>query len=136
MTSDKPKNKSRAFSLLEMMVVIALILILATFALPMYHTVQVRAREATLRQELFTLRSQIDRFTHDNQRGPESLQELVDKEYMGAIPVDPFTGSDETWQLDMETTSISTDPSASVGIADVHSGSPDDSLDGTAYASW
>ncbi len=136
MTSDKSKNKPRAFSLLEMMVVIALILILATFALPMYHTVQVRAREATLRQELFTLRSQIDRFTHDNQRGPESLQELVDKEYMGAIPVDPFTGSDETWQLDMETTSISTDPSASVGIADVHSGSPDDSLDGTAYASW
>jgi general secretion pathway protein G len=61
-----------AFSLLEMMAVISLILILATVALPIYHTIQVRAREATLRQNLFTLRSQIDRFTHDYERGPES----------------------------------------------------------------
>ena len=136
MTSNKPKGHSPAFSLLEMMAVISLILILATFAMPMYHTVQVRAREATLRQELFTLRSQIDRFTHDNQRGPESLQELVDKEYMGDIPIDPFTGSNETWRVDTESTPLSVDNSAPLGIDDVHSGSPDDSLDGTAYASW
>lgn len=124
------------FTLLEMMVVIILILILATFALPMYHTVMVRSREAVLRDELFTLRSQIDRFAHDNQRGPTSLDELVEKGYMGSIPIDPFTDSDETWQVDTETTSLSVDGSAPLGIVDVHSGSNDDSLEGTPYSSW
>jgi general secretion pathway protein G len=119
-----------------MMTVITLILILATFSLPIYLTVTVRAREATLRDDLFTLRSQIDRFTHDNERGPTSLDELVEKEYMGAIPTDPFTGSNETWQVETETTSLSADGSAPLGIADVHSGSPDDSLEGTPYSSW
>jgi general secretion pathway protein G len=119
-----------------MMTVITLILILATFSLPIYHTVTVRAREATLRDDLFTLRSQIDSFTHDNERGPTSLDELVEKEYMGAVPTDPFTGSNETWQAETETTSLSADGSAPLGIADVHSGSPDDSLEGTPYSSW
>ena len=127
---------SCGFSLLEMMTVITLILILATFAMPIYHSIQVRAREATLRDDLFTLRSQIDRFTHDNERGPTSLDELVEKEYMGAVPADPFTGSNETWQVETETTSLSADGSAPLGIADVHSGSPDDSLEGTPYSSW
>ena len=133
MTSD---DKSRGFSLLEMMAVIDLILILATFAMPMYHTAVVRAREATLRDDLFTLRSQIDRFTHDNARGPASLDELVEKGYMGAIPTDPFTGSNETWQLETETASLSIDDSAPLGIVDVHSTSEDNSPDGTPYSSW
>src|SRR5208282_1336476 len=103
------------FSLLEMMAVISLILILATFATPIYHTTVVRAREAVLREDLFTLRSQIDRFTHDNERGPESLEELLEKGYMGAVPIDPFTGSSETWELETETTSLSVDASAPLG---------------------
>jgi general secretion pathway protein G len=124
------------FSLLEMMAVIDLILILATFAMPMYQTILVHAREATLREDLSTLRSQIDRFTHDNERGPASLDELVEKEYLGAVPSDPFTGSNETWEVQTETASISLDDSAPLGIADVHSGSGDVSLDGTPYSSW
>jgi general secretion pathway protein G len=124
------------FSLLEMMTVISLILIVATFALPIYRTIVVRAREATLREDLFTLRSQIDRFTHDNERGPASLEELVEQEYMGAVPIDPFTGSNETWEVETETESLSVDASAPLGIVDVHSGSADNSLDGTAYSSW
>jgi general secretion pathway protein G len=118
------------------MVVITLILILATFAMPMYHTMAVRAREAALRDHLFTLRSQIDRFIHDNERGPTSLDELVEKEYMGSIPIDPFTGSNETWQTDTEIESLSVDGSAPLGIVDVHSGSSDVSLEGTPYSSW
>jgi general secretion pathway protein G len=129
-------HDSRAFSLLEMMAVIDLILILATFAMPTYHTIVVHGREATLRDDLFTLRSQIDRFTHDNERGPTSLEELVEKEYLGAVPIDPFTGSNETWEVETETASISVDDSAPLGIADVHSGSQDVSLDGTPYSSW
>ncbi len=116
--------------------VMTLILILATFAMPVYHTASVRAREAKLREELFTMRSQIDRFTHDNERGPASLDELVDEGYMGAIPTDPFTGSNETWQVDTEDTSLTPEDSSPLGIVDVHSGSLDDSLDGTPYSSW
>jgi general secretion pathway protein G len=63
-----------------MMTVITLILILASFSTPFFHTVVVRGREAVLREDLFALRSQIDRFTHDNERGPASLEELVEKE--------------------------------------------------------
>ena len=130
------RQTSIGFSLLEMMAVIDLILILASFSMPMYHSIVVRGREAVLRDQLLTLRAQIDRFTHDYARGPESLDELVDKEYLGAVPVDPFTGSSETWQLDTETTSLSVDGSDTLGITDVHSGSADTGLDGTAYSSW
>ena len=66
------------------MTVICLILILMTFSVPIYHTVMVRAHEANLRDDLFTRRTQIDRFTHDYERGPASLDELVEKQYMGA----------------------------------------------------
>jgi len=151
----------RGYSLLETMTVIVVILTLATLATPMFRTLIVRGREAVLREDLFTLRAQIDRFTHDYERGPVSLEELVEKQYMGSIPTDPFTGSNQTWQV--ETTpvittsnmttpapgatppepggelygvSLSVDSSALPGIADVHSGSPDTSLDGTPYSSW
>jgi general secretion pathway protein G len=119
-----------------MMTVITLILILANFATPIFHTVVVGAREATLREELFTLRSQIDRFTHDNERAPASLDELVEKGYMGAIPIDPFTGSNETWQVETQDAPLSLDDSAPAGIVEVHSGSDLDSLEGTPYSSW
>ncbi|MGO8788225.1 MAG: type II secretion system protein [Terriglobia bacterium] len=85
-----PPKVAQGFSLLEMMAVIDLILIMASFSLPMYHSVVVRGREAVLREDLFTLRCQIDRFTHDNERGPASLDELVEKEYMGTVPHRPL----------------------------------------------
>jgi len=126
----------QGYSLLETMTVIVVILTLATLATPMFRTLIVRGREAVLREDLFTLRNQIDRFTHDYARGPASLEELVEKEYMGSIPTDPFTGSNQTWQLDMQDANLSVDGSDPQGIADVHSGSPDASLEGTAYSSW
>ena len=134
--SEQRKDKARGFSLLEMMTVITIILILATFSVPYFRTVIVHGREAVLREDLFTLRTQIDRFTRDYARGPASLEELVEKEYMGNVPTDPLTGSNQTWQLDTENDSLFVDSSAPLGIADVHSGSPDASLDGTAYSSW
>ncbi|MGO8789422.1 MAG: hypothetical protein ACLQVL_18815 [Terriglobia bacterium] len=99
-------------------------------------SIVVRGREAVLREDLFTLCCQIDRFTHDNERDPASLDEVVEKEYRGTVPTAPFTGSNETWQLEMETASLSVDGSAPLGIADVRSGSEDVSLDGTPYSSW
>ena len=124
------------FSLLEMMAVVAFILIVMTISSPIYHSAEVRTREAALRNDLFTLRSMIDRFTLDNRRPPASLQELVDKGYMGSLPRDPFTGSAETWQVELESASDSPDDSAPLGIMNVHSGSNESSLEGTPYSSW
>ncbi len=129
-------RRPMGFTLLELMVVITMIMILATFAMPTFHVAVVHAREAVLRDDLFTLRKLIDQFTIDKQRPPTSLDELVDSGYLrGGIPVDPFTGSNQTWKTDTEDVPISPDQAAA-GIVDVHSGSEDTSLDGTAYSSW
>jgi len=129
-------NGLSGFTLLELMMVLTLILILASFAVPTYHVAVVRAREAALRDDLYTLRSLIDQFTLDKQRPPQSLEELVSEGYLrGGVPEDPFTRSNQTWQVDFEDVPLG--PSQSVpGIVDVHSGSDEVSLDGTPYNSW
>ena len=129
-------NCLSGFTLLELMMVLTLILILASFAVPTYHVAVVRAREAALRDDLYTLRSLIDQFTLDKQRPPQSLEELVSEGYLrGGVPEDPFTRSNQTWQVDFEDVPLG--PSQSVpGIVDVHSGSDEVSLDGTPYNSW
>ncbi len=116
--------------------VLTLIMILASFAIPTYHFAIQRAREAVLRDDLYTLRSLIDEFTVDKQRAPASLQELVDAGYLrGGVPVDPVTGSNETWRVDVEESPLTSDQ-AQPGIVDVHSGLDAPSLDGTPYSSW
>lgn len=127
---------ARAFTLLELMVVMTLILILATMAVPTYQTAIRRAREAVLRDDLYTMRSLIDQFTIDKQRPPQSLDELVEAGYLrGGIPVDPMTRSNQTWQVDFE--DVPLNPQQSVpGVVDVHSGSNELSLDGVPYGSW
>jgi general secretion pathway protein G len=93
----RPKAQSadapEGFSLLEMMIVVTVILIVASIATPIYQTCATRAREAVLRDHLFTLRALIDRFTLDTGRAPFRLEELVEKGYLGRLPTDPFTGS-------------------------------------------
>jgi general secretion pathway protein G len=131
----KGANRPEGFSLLEMMMVITVILIVASISAPIYMTAMVRAREAVLRDDLFTLRSLIDRFTLDNGRAPARLEELVEAGYLGRIPTDPFTGSNETWQEEKEDAPLSPKQTA-LGIVDVHSGSQQVSLEGTPYSSW
>jgi general secretion pathway protein G len=131
----KGGHGAEGFSLLEMMMVVTLILIVVSIATPIFRTAVVRAREAVLADHLFTLRVLIDQFTRDNGRAPLSLQELVEKGYLGTLPTDPFTGSNETWQETKEDAPLS--PSQkSLGIEDVHSGSNELSLEGTPYSSW
>jgi general secretion pathway protein G len=130
------EGRAHGFTLLELMVVLTLIIILASFAVPSYHTAIIHAREAVLRDDLYTMRKMIDEFTIDKQRAPTSLDELVEAGYLrGGIPVDPFTGSNETWHVDIEDVPISPEQ-ASAGIVDVHSGSDEISLEGTPYSSW
>jgi len=126
---------ARGFSLLEMMMVVTVILIVASIATPIYQTRVTRAREAVLRDQLFTLRALIDRFILDNGRAPSRLGELVEKGYLGRLPTDPFTGSNETWQEVKEDAPLSP-TQTSLGIQDVHSGSDELSLEGTPYNTW
>ena len=118
------------------MIVMTLILILATMAVPAYMQSIQRSKEAVLRDDLHTMRSLIDQFTLDKNRPPQSLDELVEEHYLrGGIPVDPMTRSNETWQTVTEDVAISPQQSMP-GIVDVHSGSDEISLDGTPYSSW
>jgi general secretion pathway protein G len=124
------------FTLLELMVVITLIIILASAVFPTYEVAVRRAREAVLRDNLFTMRKLIDQFTLDKQRPPQSLDELVEAGYLrGGVPEDPFTRSNQTWQTDNEDVVVSSSQ-AVPGIVDVHSGSDEISLDETPYNTW
>jgi general secretion pathway protein G len=125
----------RGFTLIELMVVMAIISVLLAIALPIYQKSIVRAKESVLRNNLFTLRSMIDEYTIDKQKAPETLQDLVSQGYLRQIPQDPLTGSDQTWKLIMEDAPIGGGNNPP-GIFDVRSGSDKTGLDGTPYADW
>ncbi len=125
----------RGFTLIELMVVMAIISVLLSIALPIYQKSIVRAKESVLKNNLFTLRTMIDEYTVDKQKAPESLQTLVSEGYLRQIPQDPITGSDQTWRVIMEETPVG-GTSTSPGIFDVKSGSEKASLEGTPYNSW
>ena len=125
----------RCFTLIELMIVISIILILIGIAVPAYEQSVIRAKEAVLRQDLKTMRDQIDNYTMDKEKAPQALQDLVDAGYLRALPKDPFTGSSDTWQTESSDTLQSLDQTEP-GITDVHSGSSATGSDGTAYNSW
>jgi general secretion pathway protein G len=135
----RSKNRSRGFTLIELMIVISVILILISVALPAYNQSILRARESVLRQNLFTLRSVISQYTLDKQKAPQSLDDLVSAGYLKQIPTDPMTGHNDTWAPDQEQDTIMSldqQPSDEPGIVDVHSGSQGVGSDGTAYNTW
>ena len=129
------RNRSRGFTLIELMIVISLILILVSISIPAYNQSILRAKESVLLQNLFTLRSLISQYTLDKQKAPQALEDLVQAGYIKQIPIDPFTGKNDTWTVDQEDYSLSVDQQET-GITDVHSGSALMSSSGTAYSSW
>ena len=131
----KHRNRSRGFTLIELMIVISLILILVSISIPAYNQSILRAKESVLMQNLFTLRSLISQYTLDKQKAPQSLEDLVQAQYIKQIPIDPFTGKNDSWTVDQEDYSLSVDQQET-GITDVHSGSTLISTSGTAYSSW
>ncbi len=128
-----PKARSRGFTLIEMLVVISMILILLSIALPMYNQSIIRAREARLHQDLTTLNKAIQEYSLDKKHAPQSLNDVVPG-YIKFIPAD-ITGSNETWVPDAEDSEDAWDPNQ-LGIKGVHSGSAALSSDGTAYSTW
>ncbi|HTR39031.1 MAG TPA: type II secretion system protein [Bryobacteraceae bacterium] len=123
------------FTLIELMIVMAIIAVLMSVAIPIYNRSITRSKESVLKNNLFTLRNVIDEYTYDKQKAPQTLQDLVSDGYLRQIPVDPITGSADTWKLIMEdatNTVNQTEP----GIFDVRSGSDKTSLEGSPYSEW
>ena len=131
----RSRLKAAGFTLIELMIVISMILILISVAIPIYTQSITRAREAVLRQNLFTMRSVIDQYSMDKQKAPQSLDDLVQAGYLKQIPTDPMTNSKDTWQTVQEDVLVSVDQNQP-GITDVHSGSEANGSDGTAYNTW
>ncbi|MGD1022216.1 MAG: prepilin-type N-terminal cleavage/methylation domain-containing protein [Candidatus Sulfotelmatobacter sp.] len=127
-------RRSRGFTLLEMMIVISIILILMSIALPIYNQSVLRSREAVLRQDLFELRSLISQYTLDKQKAPQSLDDLVTGGYIKTLPKDPTT-NEANWEVVQEDILLAVDQQ-DPGISDVHSASNQTGTDGTAYSSW
>jgi len=123
------------YTLIELIIVMAIISVLVAIAVPMYQKSLVRTKESLLKNNLFTLRTVIDEYTFDKQKAPQTLEDLVDQGYLRNIPVDPITGSSQTWRVVMEDAVTSVDQTQP-GIYDVRSGSDLKSLEGPPYAEW
>lgn len=125
----------RAFTLIELMIVITVIGILLTIAVPMYRKALIRANESVLRSNLFTLRTMIDEYTYDKQKAPQTLQDLVEAGYLRQVPIDPITKNNTSWRTIMED-ALSSANQTEPGIFDVRSSAEGSGLDGTPYSDW
>src|SRR6266436_2832524 len=129
------RRRTRGFTFVEMMVVITIIVILISMAIPIYNRSIIRAKESVLKNNLFTLRTVIDNYTYDKQKAPQNLQDLVTEGYLQKIPIDPIVGNNQSWRTIMEDAAQSVNQSEP-GIFDVKSTSDKIGLDGTPYSEW
>lgn len=125
----------RGFTLIEIMIVMTIVSILVSIAVPLYQKSIIRAKESVLRNNLFTLRTVIDEYTYDKKKAPQSLEDMVSGGYLRQVPIDPITGTDQSWVVIMEDALTSVDQTEP-GLYDVRSGSDGIGLDGTAYGEW
>jgi general secretion pathway protein G len=123
------------FTMIELLVVVSLVIILASIGMAQYKNGVTRAQEAVLKEDLYRLRDVIDQFYADKQKYPQTLEELVEGQYLREVPKDPFTGSADTWQI-IQAEPDPANPTAELGIVNVKSGSDRTALDGTKYAEW
>ena len=128
-------KQEAGFTLMELMIVMMIIGVLTTLAIPSFVSAVRSAREAVLKEDLRVMRSAIDSYTMDKQKAPQSLDDLVQDGYLKAIPEDPMTKSKDTWVTDVSD-SLHTLDQTDPGIDDVHSGSQDTGPDGQAYSTW
>jgi general secretion pathway protein G len=131
----RTRERRRGWTLIEIVIVLTIVSILVSVSVPIYQKTVIRTRETVLRNNLFQIRTQIDNYTYDKQKAPQTLQDLVSEGYLRQVPEDPITGSNQTWREIMEdavTTVNQTEP----GLYDVRSGSDKVSLEGTPYSEW
>lgn len=130
------KNKSgqRGFTLMELVIVMTVIAILVSVAVPVYITHVKRAKEIVLMNDLDEMRRAIDKYAADKEKGAQSLQDLVSGGYLRAVPTDPLTKSSETWEIEMETEPVR--PGVPAGIGNVRSGAEGSGTDGRAYKEY
>jgi general secretion pathway protein G len=131
----EPDRRRFGFTLIELMIVMAVIAVLMAIAVPIYTRSIQRSKESVLKNNLFTLRTVIDEYTYDKQKAPQTLQDLVSDGYLRQVPIDPITNSNDSWKLIMED-ATNTANQSQPGIFDVRSGSDLTSLEGTPYSEW
>lgn len=137
LTGKEGHRPARGFTLIEIIIVFALIGILVGLALPRYQHSRRRAQEAVLREDLFVMRKLINEYYTDKGKYPAALRTLVEENYLRMLPIDPMTGSADTWQEVKDQPSYEElVPGVEYGIVDVHSGSQAKALDGTTYDTW
>ncbi len=123
------------FTLIELIVVTALVIVLTTVAMVSYQNSVTRAREAVLKEDLFRLRDAIDQYYADKNKWPAALEDLVTDGYVREIPKDPMTDTADSWQT-VPAEADPANPSNEPGVFDVKSGSDRMALDGTPYTEW
>jgi general secretion pathway protein G len=135
MTIPARRRSILGFTLIELMIVMAIIAVLMSVAIPIYNRSIIRAKESVLKNNLYSLRTVIDEYTYDKQKAPQTLNDLVSEGYLRQVPVDPITGTADTWKIIMEDASNTVNQSEP-GIFDVRSGSDKISLETTPYSEW
>src|SRR5437762_3110216 len=119
------------FTLLELIIVMTILVILATLVVPIYHGILVQARETTLKDTLSKLRDSVDKYTLDKEEAPQTLDDLVKANYLREVPVDPITGKNDTWEVELEDEPVS--KKGTRGIKNVYSGAPGNSSSGKPF---
>lgn len=131
----RDRRRAHGFSLLELIVVMAVLGILVAYALPAYQDSVLRAREAVLKEDLQRMRDSFEQYLTDKGTYPEALDDLVRDGYLRSLPVDPLTGSDETWETEVAPWMM-VDQGQPAGIWNVFSGADGDGLNGVPYKEW
>jgi len=141
--SSSRRRSEEGFTLLEMIVVVAMIGILASMIMPSLRPAPQRAKEAVLKTNLLAIRQSLDQFYSDKGHYPSTLEEMVDEHYLRRVPVDPFTKSTDTWELIYEEVDDDFAPAetdlpedGAPGIFDVRSGADGTAANGTPYSEW
>lgn len=129
------RGTSGGFTLIELLVVVAIIGIVVAVAVGQYQRSIQKAREAVLKEDLYIMRTAINQYFADKGKYPPDLYALVEEKYLYAMPVDPITGSADSWIPEYSDTGED-DISFEPGIADVRSGASGTAMDGTSYADW
>lgn len=123
--------RNRGFTLLELVIVVTVIVVLATLVVPLFQGMINQAKEATLKDTLFKLRDTIDKYTLDKEEAPQTLEDLVQAKYLREVPIDPITGRNDTWEVEME--EEPTSKNGRRGIKNVFSGAEGTASNGKPY---